>query len=155
LTNTDSSPPGKPLSPRSMNPADGTQHASSASYAADPTDLPQNVDDTMTPVHTPPDERIQARPGPGEEKGEKIAYDPLLDYKLQSLPRHERKLRGDVQPRYRKFGVSQVCRWVFYNQILFPKHWSSCDANSTCAAGRPVTAPRPPFGNTRLQLWQI
>ncbi|KAF2810107.1 uncharacterized protein BDZ99DRAFT_386840 [Mytilinidion resinicola] len=98
LTNTDSSPPGKPLSPRSMKPVDGAMHASSTAYVAHPADLPQNASETMTPVHTPPDERTQARPGPGEEKGEKIAYDPLLDHKLQSLPRHERKLRGDDDP---------------------------------------------------------
>ncbi|OCK75966.1 histone H3-K4 methyltransferase Set1 [Lepidopterella palustris CBS 459.81] len=82
LTNTDSSPPGKTLSPRSAKLPDDTMHGATASpYIASSTDLPQNATEAMTPVHTPPEDRKQARPGSGEDKGEKIVYDPMLDEK--------------------------------------------------------------------------
>lgn len=102
LTNTDSSPPGKPLSPRSAKLSDDTMHATTTSpYTAPSADLSQNVSETMTPVHTPPEHGRQARPGPGEPKGFRLFYDPMLDPKLSQLSQSEQK---KPKPRYKTFG---------------------------------------------------
>lgn len=48
--------------------------------------------------------RPSARPGPGEIKGQKIAYDPELDPKHKKLPREQR-----ISARWRSFGQN-VCQ---------------------------------------------
>ncbi|KAF2142188.1 uncharacterized protein K452DRAFT_227436 [Aplosporella prunicola CBS 121167] len=98
LTNTESSPPGKPSSPKPSKLSNGTMPQNGTpSYAAAPTSASHNVAaaDVVTPATTPPQSRRQARPGPGEDKGLILHYDPALDSKLPPNERHKRK----AQPR--------------------------------------------------------
>lgn len=102
LTISNSSP-GKALSPSSNKALN--EHASSASAIPHnaplmSSTLPQDISGTMTPVHTPPETRRQARPGPGEVKGLMIRFDPMLDNKLSKDEKKER----DRQVRYKSFG---------------------------------------------------
>ncbi|KAF1987691.1 hypothetical protein K402DRAFT_330307 [Aulographum hederae CBS 113979] len=89
LTNTDSSPPGKTHSPPSLQ---RSRDHMSFDHA------PDSAPHTMTPVPTPPESHPQARPGPGEVKGQRLVYDPTLDKELSH------KDRRDAKPRYRNFG---------------------------------------------------
>ncbi|KAE9974189.1 hypothetical protein EG328_003975 [Venturia inaequalis] len=98
LTNAESSPSnGKMLSPRSTKRTydDMRNGASESPYLAPTTDTPG----TITPVQTPPENRLQARPGPGVVKGLKITLDPVLDHKVSS------KERKTLKPTYREFGA--------------------------------------------------
>lgn len=99
LTTSDSSPPGKTLSPRAAKvPADHMSSKSVDGSAA--ADQPSNnASATITPVHTPPESRPQPRPGPGEEKGAKLVWDPELDEKLPG------KDKKRFKPKYKVFGV--------------------------------------------------
>lgn len=103
LTNTDSSPPGKNLSPRSTKaPGDHMVLKSADPYAT--TDATSNnVSETITPIHTPPEVQQQARPGPGEEKGSKLVWDPELDEKLQ--PKDKKRFKA----KYKQFGQEVRC----------------------------------------------
>jgi histone-lysine N-methyltransferase SETD1 len=100
LTNTESSPPGKMLSPRSAKRTyDQMQNGATTSPYLAPAADSRGVSRTITPVQTPPENTLQARPGPGEVKGLKITLDPLTDPKLTSK---ERKI---LKPTYREFGA--------------------------------------------------
>lgn len=98
LTNAESSPSnGKMLSPRSTKRTydDMRIDASESPYLAPAADTPE----TITPIQTPPEDRLQARPGPGVVKGLKITLDPVLDPKISS------KERKTLKPTYREFGA--------------------------------------------------
>lgn len=100
LTTTESSPPNKMLSPRSqkrsyeqMQNGENTKSpylapagGSTTSRAASP---------ALTPVQTPADQGLQARPGPGEVMAVKILYDPEQDKSLDA------KQRRHMKPTYR------------------------------------------------------
>jgi [histone H3]-lysine4 N-trimethyltransferase SETD1 len=105
LTNGDLSPPGKTASPRSA--AKMLPVSSERSAVASPASVtaPSTVNDAsrldqkaITPIQTPPETRLQARPGPGEVKGFRCVYDPDLDKKLHGAERKKRKVH------YREFG---------------------------------------------------
>jgi histone-lysine N-methyltransferase SETD1 len=99
LTNTESSPP-KPLSPRSGKRTFEQMHNGSISspYLA-PADESRGASRTITPVQTPPEPSLQARPGPRTVKGVKLIYDPEVDPSLSS------KERKKYKPRYKEFGA--------------------------------------------------
>lgn len=84
LTSSESSPPGKLPSPRSAKPTTEATHTAPTSYNP-PTDIP-NLSDAMTPVQTPPEERIPVLPTDGRY-GLKLYYDPMLDPKFARLPK--------------------------------------------------------------------
>ncbi|EEP82956.1 hypothetical protein UREG_07821 [Uncinocarpus reesii 1704] len=94
LTSTDSSPPDKIGSPLGSKPnsADPSQPRPSCEAL----NKPETV--TITPLHTPPTPRLQARPPRNEIKGYKITYDPDLDRKLSKDKRR--------RPQYDPFGIS-------------------------------------------------
>ncbi|KAF2474882.1 SET domain-containing protein [Lindgomyces ingoldianus] len=97
LTSTDSSPPGKLPSPRSAQPSTETMHATAAlPHCAPATNVSNNVAETMTPVHTPPDAKLAVRPTDGN-MGSRILYDPMLIPKTANQGRHEKK----PAPRYK------------------------------------------------------
>jgi [histone H3]-lysine4 N-trimethyltransferase SETD1 len=84
LTSSESSPPGKLPSPRSAKPPHETMHATSASQNPPPADI--HVSDTMTPVQTPPEERISVFPTDGRY-GMKIIVDPMLNPRIAKSSR--------------------------------------------------------------------
>ena len=98
LTNTDSSPPGKNLSPRSAKAPSDHMPARSVDLYASADATSNNVSETITPIHTPPEAKLQARPGPGEEKGSKLVWDPELDEKLP--PKDKKRFKA----KYKQFG---------------------------------------------------
>ncbi|KAF2099210.1 histone H3-K4 methyltransferase Set1 [Rhizodiscina lignyota] len=98
LTNTDSSPPGKNLSPRSAKAPSDLMTLKSAELYATADVTSNNVSETITPIHTPPETHQQARPGPGEEKGSKLVWDPELDEKLSA------KDKKRFKAKYKQFG---------------------------------------------------
>jgi len=98
ITNTESSPPTKMLSPRAAKRTyDQMQNGVSSPRAQDVSS--QNASETITPIQTPPDPPNDARPGPKETKGIKCTYDPELDEKLSSSDRKRYKAR------YKAFGA--------------------------------------------------
>lgn len=99
LTNTESSPP-KPLSPRSGKRSFEQMHNGTISspYLA-PAAESRGASETITPVQTPPEPSLQARPGPRAVKGVKLIYDPEVDSSLNS------KERKKYKPRYKEFGA--------------------------------------------------
>jgi len=101
LTNAESSPSNsKMLSPRSTKRTydDMRSGGSDSPYLAPIADS-RAASRTITPVQTPPENKLQARPGPGEVKGLKITLDPVLDHKVSS------KERKTLKPTYREFGA--------------------------------------------------
>jgi histone-lysine N-methyltransferase SETD1 len=100
LTNAESSPPGKPLSPLSgKRTFEQMQNGAVTSpYLAASADS-RAVSATITPVQTPPEPNLQARPGSGVVKGSKLIYDPEIDQNLSS------KERKKYKPRYKDFGA--------------------------------------------------
>lgn len=102
LTNTDLSPPGKTPSRNTSKPPHVSMLTGIASPYGAPADPSHNESETITPVHTPPEPNLQARPGPGERKGYKTIYDPELDPKLASKDKKKQK------PRVKYFGEEEV-----------------------------------------------
>ncbi|KAL5121878.1 histone methyltransferase set1 [Pleosporales sp. CAS-2024a] len=93
-TSSDSSPPGKLLSPRSMN--------ASANACAAPSRAPDNITDTITPVNTPPETRKSVFPTDGV-LGKRILYDPYTADKDKKVKgsKHSYKTvldKGDPSP---------------------------------------------------------
>lgn len=110
LTHTDSSPPGKMLSPRSHKRSyeqmqNGLTNSpyhnpnNHRTHLAAPGSTSRAVSETITPVQTPPDASLQARPGPGEVTAVKILYDPEQDKSLDA------KQRRHMKPTYRTLTV--------------------------------------------------
>ncbi|KAF1816001.1 histone H3-K4 methyltransferase Set1 [Eremomyces bilateralis CBS 781.70] len=90
VTNTtDSSPPGKAPSPSHKG------SIAAKNTFTDPKPM-QNGTHAFTPAHTPPDGML---PGPGEERGSVIVWDPELDTKLSSKERRKHR------PKYKVFGT--------------------------------------------------
>jgi len=91
---TNSSPPGKAGSPMRSHArtSDDAQVTSAVAFdeLSAVNDEAQDAADAITPIHTPPENRLQARPGPGEEKGFKLVYDPERD---KELTKEQRKRR--------------------------------------------------------------
>lgn len=101
LTNAESSPSnGKMPSPRSTKRTydDMRNGETDSPFLASIADS-RAASRTITPVQTPPENKLQARPGPGEVKGLKITLDPVLDHKVSS------KERKTLKPTYREFGA--------------------------------------------------
>ncbi|GME62789.1 Histone-lysine n-methyltransferase [Neofusicoccum parvum] len=102
LTNTESSPPDKATSPRpSKSSNDPMSLTHTATYSAPPPGASQNAApaEAITPATTPPQTRRQARPGPGEDMGIIVVYDPALDPKIPPNERHKRKPSHRPIPR--------------------------------------------------------
>jgi histone-lysine N-methyltransferase SETD1 len=101
LTNAESSPSNsKMLSPRSTKRTyDDMRNSESDSPYLAPIADSRAASRTITPVQTPPENKLQARPGPGEVKGLKITLDPAVDHKVSS------KERKTLKPTYREFGA--------------------------------------------------
>ena len=102
LTHTESSPPGKMLSPRSHKRSyeqmqNGTTTTDSPYLAPGSSTSRAVSESAITPVQTPPDASLQARPGPGEVTAVKIIYDPEHDKSLDP------KQRRHMKPSYRTF----------------------------------------------------
>ncbi|KAK8168280.1 hypothetical protein BKA80DRAFT_324129 [Phyllosticta citrichinensis] len=102
LTNTESSPPEKPSSPRppksSFEPMSSTHVSALSAPPPAPSQDPATTE-AITPATTPPQFRRQARPGPGEDKGFTTVYDPQLDPKLSKEDKHKRKAAYRPIPR--------------------------------------------------------
>ncbi|KAK5017806.1 histone methyltransferase set1 [Cryomyces antarcticus] len=97
LTNTESSPLGKTFSPRSTKgPHDHIHMEDASPYSAPTAELQVDMTETITPIHTPPQNELQARPPPGEVKGFRAVYDPELDTKIPSKERKKLKVRYKI-----------------------------------------------------------
>ena len=105
-------PPPPNCAPQALTPVSST-HSSPPSKrpGADPLSMPAppNVPRkpppaAMTPTYTPPDRGLSMLPAPGDDRGERLLFDPLLDPKTTKLSRQERQ-----KPHYKKFAV-KVCR---------------------------------------------
>jgi len=106
LTNTDLSPQNKALSPPATKSALDLELNGHVSPYGTIVDQNDEVIATITQVRTPPETRIQALPGPGEWKGERIIWDP------ERLSAEERKkLPKGVRPRYKEFGLEVRVYW--------------------------------------------
>lgn len=100
LTTADSSPPGKPLSPRTAKRSYEQMHnGSTTSPHLAHTGDARGISETLTPVQTPPESDLQARPGSGAIKGNRLIYDPENDPNL--TPKERKKYK----PRYKDFGA--------------------------------------------------
>jgi len=98
LTNTESSPTGKIGSPRSLKRTyEHMQSGNASPYGAPAEAAPE----TMTPVQTPPETRVEARPGPEQSKGTKLVFDPAL-----ATDKEGKK----AKPRYKPFGLGVSLR---------------------------------------------
>ncbi|KAF2262533.1 histone H3-K4 methyltransferase Set1 [Lojkania enalia] len=99
LTSSDSSPPGKPFSPRSAKPSMDTMNAAATPLQnAIPNGIPKAVSETITPVHTPPENRRQARPTSGS-MGQRIVFDPALHKKKGAATTYKDiYAKGDPSP---------------------------------------------------------
>ncbi|KAF2730580.1 histone H3-K4 methyltransferase Set1 [Polyplosphaeria fusca] len=100
LTSTDSSPPGKLPSPRSAHPSNETSHAVIAPSRNAPSIAALNsASAAMTPVHTPPEKRVSARPVDGK-MGTRIVFDPQLDPKHRKAKTAYKEIieKGDPSP---------------------------------------------------------
>lgn len=95
LTNTNSSPPCKFESPSGLKP-NSTNAPLELRLASEAVNGSSAT--TITPLHTPPAPRVQARPAESEIKGYKITYDPDLD--RRSASKDKRK-----KPQYLAFGI--------------------------------------------------
>ena len=91
LTNSDSSPRGKLMSPA----LDVNHHSAAANGLVNSTLPPE----TMTPLHTPPTHRRPARDPDLTSKGSKCTYDPELDKNLSS------KDKRKVKAQFEDFGT--------------------------------------------------
>ena len=100
LTNTDSSPLCKADSPAGAVKG-GVSVAQQRAAKQTQTPATDAAGATITPLHTPPASRPQARPPGNEPKGYKLTYDPDLDRKTSS--REKRK-----KPQYVAFGTGDV-----------------------------------------------
>jgi histone-lysine N-methyltransferase SETD1 len=79
------------------------QNGTSTSPYLAPGTTSRGVSETITPVQTPPEPDLQARPGPGEVTCIKNIYDPELDEKLQD--ERYKKERRHLKPTYRTYTV--------------------------------------------------
>jgi [histone H3]-lysine4 N-trimethyltransferase SETD1 len=114
ITNAESSPPGKALSPRLANAyLEKVSLARSTNHDRREKDGIARGAATITPNSTPPQVRLQARPGPGEVKGFKTTYDPELDPKLSSKDKKKAKVRRET------FG-QEVCNVVLCDRSSDP-----------------------------------
>jgi len=139
ITNTESSPPAKTLSPRAAKRTyDQMQNGTSPYPAHDASS--QNATSTITPIQTPPDPPKQARPGLKEVKGVKCTYDPEIDDKLSSADRKRYKAR------YKAFGaeVRSTSIGLFYHSSLH--NWARFADRSACR-----TNPR----HHQILAWQL
>jgi histone-lysine N-methyltransferase SETD1 len=100
LTSSDSSPPGKLLSPRSAKPSYETMSATASSLPA-PSSAPNNDTNTITPINTPPETRRSVWPADGVV-AKRLYYDPSTDTKL------DKKARQNRPPQYKSI-VDKVC----------------------------------------------
>ncbi len=100
LTNHESSPPERSYSPRFEKLTTDIKHVSTSgfNYHVEAIQLPRSTSVSITPIATPPQKSVRARPGPGELKGFKALYDPELDQKLAA------KDKKKVKVRYKKIG---------------------------------------------------
>ncbi|PGH10843.1 hypothetical protein AJ80_07394 [Polytolypa hystricis UAMH7299] len=94
LTNTDSSPPCKLESPSGVKLAGANDSLDSAPSSR----IVDDIKSTITPLHTPPTPRGQARPAGDAAKGYKLTYDPDLDKK----PSRDKRRK----PQYVAFGTA-------------------------------------------------
>ncbi|KAF2842648.1 histone H3-K4 methyltransferase Set1 [Patellaria atrata CBS 101060] len=102
LTNNDFSPPGKTSSPHTIKPHNDAMYIDNTlSQDIATANRSHSTSNAITPIHTPPEPNLQARPGPGEVKGFRLTYDPELDEKLP--PKDRRK----VKARYKTFGEAE------------------------------------------------
>lgn len=99
LTTSDSSPPGKTLSPKPTTIPGDLMSSSDVGVPNVASAASNNASDAITPIQTPPTLRLQPRPGPGEEKGAKLIWDPELD---SQIPLKDKKRH---KPKYKVFGT--------------------------------------------------
>lgn len=118
LTNTDSSPPGKGMSPpynRVNHHMDMVPSLSSRS-PMQPSAAPAT--EALTPINTPPLAGSQTRSSSREVKGYKATYDPDLDKKLSSKEKKTRKVEykafGEAVSNHSEFGAAEICRHLPY-----------------------------------------
>jgi histone-lysine N-methyltransferase SETD1 len=93
----ESSPPDKTLSPRSAKRSFEQMHGRASPYRAAAASASQDVS-SITPSQTPPEPARTARPGPGEIKGWKLAFDP------ETAPGIDAKDRKKYKAKYNTFG---------------------------------------------------
>ncbi len=102
LTNTDSSPPEKTLSPP-PKPTPSNTRPEACSKSLEPfQDSAKETPEIKLPRPASPPARLQARPLGRVIKGRKLIYDPELDKKLSSREKRKR------EPIYKDFG-EEVC----------------------------------------------
>jgi hypothetical protein len=116
ITNNDSSSPDKMLSPRAQKRSyDEMRRAGSRSPQRDSSAAAAAAaaaSITLTPSQTPPElPRMHARPGPGQIKGYKIAFDP------ETAPGIDSKDRRKYKPKYNSFGDKVRAA---SNRVVFP-----------------------------------
>jgi [histone H3]-lysine4 N-trimethyltransferase SETD1 len=92
----ESSPPDKMLSPRSAKRSFEQMQGGGSPYRA-AASTSQDVS-SITPSQTPPEPARTARPGPGEIKGWKLAFDP------ETAPGIDSKDRKKYKAKYNTFG---------------------------------------------------
>ncbi|KAI9839636.1 MAG: hypothetical protein M1819_002262 [Sarea resinae] len=102
LTNLESSPPGQVASPpHSKNTPINHLARESSQYVQPIAGIAPEISEAMTPAHTPPEPRLQARVSGRECKGLIATYDPELDPSLTSKQKRKTKVV------YRKFGEQE------------------------------------------------
>ena len=95
MTNTESSPPRKTISPPNIRSSIERSCVNGSTNWKYPS---HDSNRSVKALQSSSDRRPQARPGPGQVKGFKAVYDPELDPKLSGKDRKKHKVR------YRNFG---------------------------------------------------
>lgn len=118
LTNTDSSPPGKAMSPPYNRVIHHMDMVPSVSSRSPMQPCAAANSETLTPVNTPPLAGSQAFSTSREIKGYRATYDPDLDKKLSSKERKTLKVRykafGEEVSNHDEYGTAGMCKQLRY-----------------------------------------
>ncbi|KAI4222404.1 MAG: hypothetical protein L6R36_006167 [Xanthoria steineri] len=100
LTHVDASPSGETMdSPRRTHPLTEKPDATHSNGSRSPTRR-SDKGSLLNSISQQLCRKLEARPGKGEVKGEKITYDPCLDFKTKN----DKAPKRDRKPKYARFG---------------------------------------------------
>jgi len=97
ITNSESSPPDKTLSPTSKKRKFDELYTNGITSPSRQ-DAPPSRDPALTPTQTPPELPHEARPARGQIKGHKLTFDP------DTAPNLDSSSRKKLKPKYNTFG---------------------------------------------------
>lgn len=143
LTTHESSPPEKMSSPDKCLVNSIKPHLNGGGFRNSNESVTATAIEQPGIAAVPSNNPIQARPGPGQAKGQRASYDPELDFHTTSKERRKGK------PKYKKFGEEVRERtgvWCDSTKTT----WLTCDVRRSTASHQTHDWP---FLATRLVIW--